>query len=263
MNNIPKIIHYCWFGNNPKSELVLNCIESWKKYLPDYEIREWNDEDLKKCTNKYVQEAYQVKKWAFITDYFRLYALYNYGGIYFDSDNEVFKSFDDFLHLDFFSGYEVYNEVAHPFTAVVGAKKGNKVVKDLLDEYTDLHFINENGEFNLYTNTRRVTDYFKKTYNFYAPYNPTEEKHLEENVVIFPAEIFCNYKDGVSFAVHHFNGSWLNTYKRNLLYANRYLSIIKFKKIRNRKDDLPLENGEKILFNTPLFFKRVFAVTKK
>ena len=75
------------------------------------------------CNNQYVQEAYKAKKWAFISDYFRLYALYNYGGIYFDTDNEVFKSFDEFLHLDFFSGYENFNGLISPFTAVVGAKK--------------------------------------------------------------------------------------------------------------------------------------------
>ena len=129
-SKIPKLIHYCWFGNNKKPEIVLKCIESWNKYLPDYEIREWNDNDLKECTNKYVQQAYKHKKWAFISDYFRLYALYNYGGIYFDSDNEVFKSFDDFLDLNFFTGFENYYDAIKPFTAVVGAKKGNKIVKE-------------------------------------------------------------------------------------------------------------------------------------
>ena len=93
-NNIPKIIHYCWFGNSPKTKLVKKCIASWQKYLPEYEIREWNNADILNCNNQYVQEAYKAKKWAFISDYFRLYALYNYGGIYFDTDNEVFKSFD-------------------------------------------------------------------------------------------------------------------------------------------------------------------------
>lgn len=126
---IPKIIHYCWFGNKPKPDFVKQCINSWKKYLPDYEIREWNDEDLKHCNNLYVQEAYKAKKYAFISDYFRLYALYNRGGIYFDTDNEIFKPFDEFLNLDFFSGYENWNGYISPFTAVVGAKKGNKIIK--------------------------------------------------------------------------------------------------------------------------------------
>lgn len=216
---IPKIIHYCWFGNNPKSKLVKQCIESWKKYLPDYEIREWNDKDLKKCKNAYVQEAYKAKKWAFITDYFRLYALYDYGGIYFDSDNEVFKSFDEFLGLNFFSGYENYKGKVFPFTAVIGAQKGNKIVKDLLDEYKDLHFIKTNGEFDLYPNTARVTDYFKRTYNLMPPYDENCKKVLEDGCILFPSNIFCNYEEGISYAVHHFNGSWLGgkSKKNNLL----------------------------------------------
>ena len=157
-NNIPKIIHYCWFGNSPKTKLVKKCIASWQKYLPEYEIREWNNADILNCNNQYVQEAYKAKKWAFISDYFRLYALYNYGGIYFDTDNEVFKSFDEFLHLDFFSGYENFNGLISPFTAVVGAKKGNSIIKDLLDEYNDLHFIKPNGEYDLCTITTRITN---------------------------------------------------------------------------------------------------------
>lgn len=208
-NIIPKIIHFCWFGNNPKTKLVKKCIKSWKKYLPDYEIREWNDKDLKDCKIPYVQEAYKAKKWAFITDYFRLYALYNYGGIYFDSDNEVFKSFDEFLNLDFFSGYESWEAESFPFTAVVGAKKGNKIVKDLLDEYDDIHFVNPDGSLNLYTNTCRVTDYFQRIYNFLPPYNGNKLMTLEDKCIIYPANIFCNYKEGVSYAVHHFSASWV------------------------------------------------------
>lgn len=212
---IPKLIHYCWFGKNPKTKLVKICIKSWKKYLPNYKIREWNDKDIKKCNNTYVQEAYRAKKWAFITDYFRLYALYNYGGIYLDSDNEVFKSFDDFLDLKFFSGYENYNGVVSPFTAVLGAEKGNKIIKELLDDYNNLHFINSDGSHNLYTNTARVTDYFKNKYNFVPPYDATDKKYLEDKSIIFPATTFCNYQENVSYAVHHFSGSWLPENTKN------------------------------------------------
>lgn len=206
---IPKIIHYCWFGNKSKPDLVLQCIKSWKKYLPDYEIKEWNDENLKNCDNLYVQEALKQKKWAFISDYFRLYALYNYGGIYFDTDNEIFKSFDEFLNLDFFSGYENWNGYISPFTAVVGAKKGHKIIKELLDQYNYLHFIEPDGSLNLYTNTRRVTDYFQRKYDFIEPYDENELKILEKNCIIYPSNIFCRYEKNISYAVHHFNGSWV------------------------------------------------------
>ncbi|EKT54174.1 glycosyltransferase family 32 protein [Providencia burhodogranariea] len=102
---IPKIIHYIWVGDNQKPQFVLDCIATWKKYLPDYEIMEWGNECLKIIDNAYAHEAYENKKWAFVSDYIRLYALYKHGGIYLDTDVEVTKNFDDFLALDFFSGY--------------------------------------------------------------------------------------------------------------------------------------------------------------
>ena len=86
---IPKIIHYCWFGESEKSALHIKCIESWKKYLPDYEIKEWNESNFDVNTVAYVKQAYDAKKYAFVSDYARLYALYNFGGIYFDLDVEV------------------------------------------------------------------------------------------------------------------------------------------------------------------------------
>ncbi len=184
-------------------------MKSWKKYLPNYKIIEWNDKNLKNCNNAYVQEAYKAGKYAFVSDYFRLYALYKYGGVYLDTDNEVFKSFDEFLNLDFFTGYENWEGEYFPFTAVVGAKKGIKIIKDLLDEYNDLHFINPDGSYNMYTNTRRVSNYFERTYHFYPPHDGTKPKILEDKCIIYPSNIFCNYEENVSYAVHHFSGSWL------------------------------------------------------
>ena len=103
---IPKIIHYCWFGGKPFPSAVQKCIDSWKKYLPDYEIREWNETnyDLDKC--KFAKEAYDQKKWAFVTDFVRLDVVYQYGGIYFDTDVEVIKSFDDLLNNKAFLGFD-------------------------------------------------------------------------------------------------------------------------------------------------------------
>ena len=91
MEKIPHIIHYCWFGRNPKSELVLNCIESWKKYLPGYEIREWNEDNYDVTQVNFVKEAYENQKWAFVSDYVRFDVLYQFGGIYFDTDVELLK----------------------------------------------------------------------------------------------------------------------------------------------------------------------------
>ena len=101
---IPKVIHYCWFGGNTKPASVLKCIESWKKYCPDYEIREWNEENFPVGDNLYCKQAYEAKKWAFATDYARLVIVYNNGGIYLDTDVEVIKPLDDLLNHKFFIG---------------------------------------------------------------------------------------------------------------------------------------------------------------
>lgn len=104
---IPKVIHYCWFGKKPKPKDVLNCIKSWKKYLPDYEIKEWNEDnyDVYKC--QYMADAYKENKWAFVSDYCRLDVVYNYGGVYFDTDVEVIKSFNSLLKENLFCGFEI------------------------------------------------------------------------------------------------------------------------------------------------------------
>ena len=115
---IPKIIHYCWFGKNPLPDDARDCIESWKKNCPDYEIKEWNEENFDINTCAYVKEAYDKKKWAFITDFVRLKVLYDYGGIYMDTDVEVCKSLDPLLKWDAFSGFESDNNIP---TGTIGA----------------------------------------------------------------------------------------------------------------------------------------------
>ncbi len=262
MNSIPKIIHYCWFGNNEKPALIKKCIESWKKYLPEYELREWNDDDLAQCENQYVKEAYKEKKWAFISDYFRLYALYNFGGIYLDTDNEVFKSLDEFLNLEFFTSYQEYKTPPKPFTALFGAKKGNKIVKELLDEYNGLSFYDEHGDINLYTNTDRVEAYFMRKYNIAPPYNPNKKIELENGVIIFPSTYFCKFDEDISYAVHHFNGSWVPNLvgkKRHYIFKKLYLKIYTitrgcfFNEIKNIQE-LPI-------FTYPRFKKRSVVIT--
>ena len=96
---IPKILHYCWFGRGQMGPVALKCMESWKKYCPDYQIKVWNEDNFDIGQNTFVKEAYEEKKWAFVTDYVRLYALYTEGGIYLDSDIELLKNLDDLLSL--------------------------------------------------------------------------------------------------------------------------------------------------------------------
>ena len=156
---IPKIIHYCWFGGNPLPEDAQKCIASWKKYCPDYEIREWNEENFDIQSNDYVKEAYEAKKFAFVTDYVRLYALIAYGGIYMDTDVEVVKSLDAFLKHKAFSGFESSNSIP---TRLMASEKDYPLFKTLMDDYENRHFLKEDGSFDMTTNTVTITNLCKQ-----------------------------------------------------------------------------------------------------
>ena len=207
--NIPKIIHYCWFGKGKLNELSIKCIESWKKFCPDYEIIEWNEENFDISINAYVKEAYEQKKYAFVSDYVRLYALYNYGGIYMDTDVEVLKSFDSLLKYDGFSGFEDNNGVQ---TAVMASKKGHDLIGELLSYYADKNFVNERGIPDLTTNVIIITNICKK-YGLKLENNTQDIKGIR----FFPSEFFCpkSQKTGEikitdnTYTIHHFYGSWI------------------------------------------------------
>lgn len=246
---IPKIIHYIWVGNNEKSELILNCIESWKKFCPDYQIIEWGNEEVSKIDNLYVQQAFENKKWAFVSDYLRLYALKNYGGIYVDTDLEITNKLDDFLNLKFFTGYENYKGKYSPITAIMGAEINNKIISDLLSEYDNIAFI-EDGNFNLTTNTSRITRYFIENYNYKKSYNPNNEYILDSDSKIYPSYYFCTPKDNMkNYSIHHFNGSWINSYSRKQIFCFKNYKFIRFHKRKTAKDNiLPIIENEKIIF---------------
>lgn len=126
-NQIPKIIHYCWFGGNNKPKSVRTCIDSWKLHCPDYEIIEWNESNFDINSNLYTKQAYDSKKWAFVTDFVRLKVLYDNGGIYMDTDIEVLKPLDIFLYHEAFSGFEWVDRIP---TGIIGAKKHNEWIKN-------------------------------------------------------------------------------------------------------------------------------------
>ena len=141
---IPKIIHMCWFGGDPFPKKIRYCIDSWKKCLPDYEIMLWDTERFDVDSLAWTREANEAAKYAFMADYVRFYAIYNYGGIYLDCDVEVIKSFDDLLDLPYFVGTEAYASSIE--LSAFGAEKGLPWVKDAMDYYVDRHFIKEDGE---------------------------------------------------------------------------------------------------------------------
>lgn len=204
--SIPKIIHYCWFGRQPKPKKVIKCIESWRKILPDYEIIEWNESNFNLEKNNYVQVAYESKKYAFVSDYVRLYALYHIGGIYLDTDVEVIKSFNPFLNEESFWGFEEKNYIA---TSTFGAKKGNLIIKEFLNKYEDESFCNHNPV----TNVKMVTDLFIK----YGLKMNGDGQKIKNLATIYSQEYFSPYDyinchnkmTNNTYAIHYFYKSWL------------------------------------------------------
>ena len=181
---IPKKIHYCWFGWNPKPALFQRCIASWKKYCPDYEIIEWNEENFDLNCCDYVREAYDAKKWAFVTDYARLKIVHDQGGIYLDTDVEVVRSLDDLLGDDAFFGLEDTGSIATGLG--FGAEAGNPVVEAMLQDYDGVHFRKPDGSYDLTTCPIRNTASI-------AHLLPEEIREVTciPSAVIYPPEWFC------------------------------------------------------------------------
>lgn len=232
---IPKIIHYCWFGSKEKDERILSCIDSWHKFLPDYSFKEWTDKDLPKLDhNAYVYQAYQAKKYAFVSDVFRLYALYTEGGIYFDTDVEVKKSFNPLLDLDFFIGSETYGCVKQIGTAVIGAKKNSLIIERLLHTYDDIYFIGDKG-YDLTPNTMRLIEPLKRC-GFNEVYSENKPIYNGDKNIIFPCDIFSKESKD-SFAVHHFASSWVDDFKcqyfKRIQLCDHIFGFYKFKKIKH------------------------------
>lgn len=209
-NDIPKIIHYCWFGKKEKPYIVKKCIKSWKDNLNDYEIIEWNEENFDINCNKFIKEAYEREMYAFVSDYVRVFALYHYGGIYLDTDVEIFKSFDDLLVNDSFWGFEEKNFIA---TSTIGAKKGNILIKEFLDSYENKSFLKEDGSIDTLTNVAIVS---KIISDLGVKLDGTFQK-VENLAAVYPQEYFSPYdyincyskKTDKSYAMHHFYKSWL------------------------------------------------------
>lgn len=244
---IPKIIHYCWFGGNPLPELAVKCIESWKKYCPDYEIVEWNEQNFDVNCNAYCREAYEAKKWAFVSDVARLHALVTVGGIYMDTDVEVLKPLDAFLSCAAFSGFEAADRIP---TGIMAAEKGHPLFTELLNDYADAHFYNPDGSMNLMTNVTRITETCLK---HGLQLNNTEQ--TVNGFTLYPNDYFCPKNSFTkkltitenTHTIHHFDGSWLSPEvkymeilkgkyckwlpKRVASYLSKFMAVAKFRGI--------------------------------
>lgn len=211
---IPKIIHLCWFSNDAYPKVISKCLATWDKYLKGYEIMLWNFDRFPKGKSKWVDEAFENKKYAFAADYIRAYALYNYGGIYLDSDVEVLKNFDEFLDLPYILGRE--SDSGQIEAAVMGSEKGNPMFKELLDYYDNRNFIMEDGTFD----TRPLPGIMMEIIAKYGkPVNiDSVSKFGNEDgtLYIFNADYFSplhiiNLRLELtpnSVTIHHFAGTW-------------------------------------------------------
>lgn len=206
---IPKIIHYCWFGKKKMPELAEQCTESWKKFLAGYHIVLWNEETFDIESAIYTREAYLAGKYAFVTDYVRLYALYHFGGIYMDTDVEIVKNLDDLLHLPGFSGFE--NEKYVP-TGIMASEPLNPWVKEQLDWYEGRHFMGTDGKPEIISNVEIISRNMESNgfilQNSYQVY--------KDCMHFFPKDYFCpKSRSGKititpnTYCIHHFAASWL------------------------------------------------------
>ena len=214
---IPKVIHYCWFGRNKKTELVEKCIASWKKYCPDYEIKEWNESNYT-LNHPYVKEAYKMKKWSFVSDYARLDIIYNYGGVYLDTDVELIKSLDDLREASCYIGRETGGEIASGLG--FGAERGSDAVKMMINEYNGIHFLKKNGSLDMTPCPIRNTKAFEKL-GYNKERNEDSIIYLN-NVVIYTKEYFApqNYLTREinitpnTYSIHHYDGAWMGKKSR-------------------------------------------------
>lgn len=213
---IPKKIHFVYISDKIPDK-IQGYIDNWQRLLPDYEIIRWNRENFDVKSAKWVEQAVSAKKWAFAADYIRLYAVYNYGGIYLDSDVELLRPFgDELMKLPYFLGMEKTKAIIE--SAIFGAEQKMEWLKDILDFYADKEFILPNGNFNQITIPSIMLKIFKQKYGLSLIANPSKFNHDEKQIQILPPEFFSPKRCSDNYAIvtnntrtiHHFDGSWTN-----------------------------------------------------
>ena len=226
---IPKIIHYCWFGGE-KPDSVLQFIEGWRKKCPDYEIKEWNENNFDINEAKFARESYAAKKWAFVSDYVRFAVLEQYGGIYLDTDIELLKSLDSMQKEPGYVGFEVHGVAA----GVIACEAHNPIIRAVLETYQRTAFINKDGTYNLLTSPDYISNELVKV----GFVRENIEQHLK-GMTVYPSEWFYPYTL-VSFqtnitentvAIHHYAGSWLDEKSKYQLGIQKKLKWIPVKRL--------------------------------
>ena len=234
---IPKIIHYCWFGKGKLPPFAQKCISSWKKYMPHCEIKEWNENNFNVNMIKYTKEAYEYKKYAFVSDFARFYVLNQYGGIYLDVDVELVKPIDDLLNYKTVLGFESLGRVNPGL--ILASEPATLFLKEMIELYKNLSFIDNNGNMNLTTIVTYTTDYLKTK-------GLREENVKQEiyGVTVFPTDYFCPIDMKTNeliitentYSIHHFNSSWISKWGkfkkfiRKIIGGKLYYKLYLFKK---------------------------------
>lgn len=225
-HKIPKVIHYVWFGRGKKSPLIKHCIKSWHKIMPDYEIIEWNEDNFDINMNTYCRQAYDKKKFAFVSDYARLWVIYHHGGIYLDTDVEVFKSLDCFLKHSSFAGFESEKVLG---TGLIGAAKGDAMIRYMLEYYDGREFLDPSQPAGIdwTPNTIALSERLLRKGLV------LNNQHQEiDGLAIYPSIYFC--EDGESpykYATHYFAATWLPEHIQRKNARHRAVATVK-KRIR-------------------------------
>lgn len=215
-NKIPKIIHYIWVGGQEKPKDIQRCLKSWKKHLNGYEIKEWNETNFDINSHPFVKAAYEAKKWAYVSDFIRLKAIYNEGGIYLDTDVIVFENFDKYLKNRAFVGFENDKVLS---AAVFGAEKHHPFVEKMIEYYDNLSDYSFGMNDN---NSYVISNVLKNNFGFDSS---KKEQLLKEDIKVYNDTTFCAPSKN-STSIHIFTGTWLDD-KKSLKYK-----VVKFIKLR-------------------------------
>lgn len=216
MKNMVKIIHYFWFGGKPLTKKIEKCIDSWKHFFPDFEIKRWDESNFDINANLYVRQAYDSEKWAFVSDYARFKVLEEYGGLYFDTDVEVIRPMDKLLELESFAGFEVDEKIA-PGLVLWAKEPGNRLMKEMRETYDKLPFLDENGQ-RIRKNVCGIFTEMLMKYDF----QPNGQKQVCGGMTLFPKDYFCPFDDATgllhktdnTYTIHWYDKSWMPAKRR-------------------------------------------------
>ncbi len=228
--SIPKVIHYCWFGKKELPGMAKKCIKSWQKYCPGYEIICWNEDNFDINCNRYVKQAYDAKKWAFVSDYVRLFVIYQYGGLYFDTDVELIKPIEPLIQNGGFMGYDEKGVISTGLG--FAAEAGNEVIGELIKDYGGISFLLPDGTFDLTPCPDRNAKAFERL-------GVTKGTSEIKGIKILTGDYLCpmNFYTGKikktknTYSIHHYCASWLTPTAKRTTFIKRIIGVKMYDKL--------------------------------